>query len=66
MTTAAPRPRSMLTLKEVCKELRISPSTFYDWRLKGNAPRCIKLPNGALRVRRIDLELWLGDCEDQD
>lgn len=56
--------RRMLTLPEVCDELHISRSTFYDWRAKGRAPRCIKLPNGDLRVRRGDLDTWLDDCED--
>jgi excisionase family DNA binding protein len=54
----------MLTLPEVCEELQISRSTFYDWRAKNRAPRCIKLPNGELRVRRSDLDNWLGDCEE--
>ncbi|MFI2350373.1 helix-turn-helix transcriptional regulator [Streptomyces sp. NPDC019443] len=54
----------MLTVREVCKELRVSRSTFYDWRQKGRAPRCIKLPNGDLRVRRSDYELWLDARED--
>lgn len=53
-----------LTIPEVCAELKISPSTFYDWRQKRRAPRCIKLPNGDLRVRRTDLENWLDDHED--
>ncbi|MFB7307814.1 helix-turn-helix transcriptional regulator [Streptomyces sp. NPDC056192] len=54
----------MLTLPEVCEELGISPSTFYDWRAKGRAPKCIKLPNGGIRVRRSVLESWLNDRED--
>ncbi|WP_434098851.1 helix-turn-helix transcriptional regulator [Streptomyces xantholiticus] len=54
----------MLTLAEVCNELRISRSTFYDWRAKKRAPRCIKLPNGDLRVRRTELEHWLDGRED--
>ncbi|MFF7634271.1 helix-turn-helix transcriptional regulator [Kitasatospora sp. NPDC008050] len=54
----------MLTLPEVCDELQISRSTFYDWRQKNRAPRCIKLPNGELRIRRMDLDDWLDDCED--
>jgi excisionase family DNA binding protein len=54
----------MLTLAEVCEELAISRSTFYDWRAKRRAPRCIKLPNGDLRIRRSDLDHWLDDCED--
>ncbi|MFD7756920.1 MULTISPECIES: helix-turn-helix transcriptional regulator [unclassified Streptomyces] len=63
MTTTL-RTRGMLTLAEVCEELQISRSTFYDWRQKHRAPRCIKLPNGDLRVRRGDLDNWLDDRED--
>ncbi|MEV6111235.1 helix-turn-helix transcriptional regulator [Streptomyces puniciscabiei] len=65
MTTSVPRPRDeKLTLAEVCKDLKISRSTFYDWRAKGRAPRCIKLPNGDIRIRRSDYEHWLDDRED--
>jgi predicted DNA-binding transcriptional regulator AlpA len=56
--------RNMLTLPELCEELEISRSTFYEWRQKHRAPRCIKLPNGELRIRRVDLEDWLDDHED--
>ncbi|MFD7277054.1 helix-turn-helix transcriptional regulator [Streptomyces sp. NPDC059862] len=62
--TPAVRSRNMLTLAEVCEELSISRSTFYDWRAKRRAPRCIKLPNGDLRIRRTDLDNWLDDRED--
>lgn len=58
------KPNDRLTLAEVCTELRISRSTFYDWRAKGRAPRCIKLPNGDLRIRRNELERWLDTCEE--
>lgn len=54
----------MLTVPELCSELQISRSTFYDWRQKGRAPRCIKLPNGDLRIRRTDLDAWLNARED--
>ncbi|MEW2509046.1 helix-turn-helix domain-containing protein [Streptomyces sp. NPDC046870] len=64
MTTAIRSRRTMLTLAEVCEELAISRSTFYDWRATRRAPRCIKLPNGDLRIRRSDLDHWLDDCED--
>lgn len=60
---AATRLRDKLTVDELCAELRVSRSTFYDWRQKGRAPRCVKLPNGSLRIRRSDLENWLTDCE---
>lgn len=54
----------MLKLSEVITELRISKSTFYDWRAKGRAPRCLKLPNGDLRVRRSELARFLDSCEE--
>lgn len=66
--TQATQPRGTadkLTLAQLCDELQIARSTFYDWRAKGHAPRCIKLPNGDLRIRRADLEAWLADHEDQ-
>jgi excisionase family DNA binding protein len=59
------RSNDKLTLAEVCAELGISRSTFYDWRVKGRAPRCIKLPNGELRIRRSDLEDWLRSLESE-
>ncbi len=55
---------SRLTIAEVCGELQISRSTFYEWRAKGRAPRCIRLPNGDLRIRRAELERWLEALED--
>ena len=63
-TATALRPRDKLTLAEVCAELGISRSTFYDWRAKRKAPRCITLPNGSIRVRRAELERWLSAHED--
>jgi predicted DNA-binding transcriptional regulator AlpA len=39
-------------------------STFYDWRAKGRAPRCIKLPNGEIRIRRTDFDTWLDSLEE--
>jgi len=53
-----------LTVADVCAELGITRSTFYDWRAARKAPRCIKLPNGSIRVRRDDLETWLKGHED--
>lgn len=49
-----------LTVDELCAELGVARSTFYDWRAKGRAPRCLKLPNGDLRIRREEFERWLG------
>ena len=51
----------LLTVGEVCTELQISPRTFHEWRAKRKAPKCIKLPNDQLRIKRADLESWLND-----
>jgi excisionase family DNA binding protein len=56
-------PNEKLTVRELCAELKVSRSTFYDWRQKGRGPRCIRLPNGDLRIRRRDLDSWLGTQE---
>lgn len=53
-----------LTVAQVCAELRISRKTFYEWRAKKTAPRCIKLPNGELRVSRSELDRWLDSHEE--
>ena len=53
-----------LTIPEVCAELRVSRSTFYYWRQLGKAPKCIKLPNGEIRVRRADLDTWITSREE--
>lgn len=62
---AAASPRhEFLTLKTVCAELGISRSTFYDWRKKGVAPRCIRIPNGDLLIRRADFDRWIESREE--
>ena len=58
------RASERLTVAELCAELGISRSTFYEWRAKKRAPRCIKLPNGDLRIRRAELDRWLDAHED--
>jgi excisionase family DNA binding protein len=58
------RARTRLTIAEVCEDLGISRSTFYEWRTKGRAPRCIKLPNGEIRINRADYERWLRALEE--
>jgi excisionase family DNA binding protein len=56
--------RVLLTVAEVCTELRIAESTFYDWRAKGRGLYCIKLPNGALRIRQDRFDFWIQNRED--
>ena len=57
--------RAHLTIVEFCEEMRIARSTFYDWRAKRRAPRCIKMPNGELRIRRSEFERWLDAHEEE-
>lgn len=53
-------PRGLhLTVKDICEELGVARSTFYDWRAAHKAPPCLKLPNGDLRITRADYERWL-------
>lgn len=71
VVTARNRPREgtrqsrHMTLAELCEELGISRSTFYDWRAKRKAPRCLKLPNGELRISRADYDEWLESLEEE-
>ena len=58
------RTQDRLTIAQLCNELGISRSTFYEWRAKGRAPRCIKLPNGEIRIRRTEFERWLDSLEE--
>ena len=53
-----------LKLPEVLEELEISRSAFYRMRALGKAPRCLKLPNGQIRIRRAGLDSWLASCEE--
>jgi len=52
-----------MTVADLCGELGISRSTFYDWRASHKAPPCLKLPNGDLRIKRADFERWLESLE---
>jgi excisionase family DNA binding protein len=63
LTAPENNPNDKLTVSELCAELKISRSTFYDWRQKRRGPRCIRLPNGDLRIRRRDLDTWLATQE---
>jgi predicted DNA-binding transcriptional regulator AlpA len=65
MTARPNAPRSnarsdgKLTVLDICADLDIVRRTFYEWRAKGTGPRCIRLPNGELRVRQSEYERWL-------
>ena len=54
----------MLTVDQILEDLGdVSRRTFYEWRAKGTGPKCVKLPNGELRVRRTEYERWLAERE---
>lgn len=61
--------RKMLTVSEILEDLGgpegpLPRSTWQEWRAKGTGPKCVKLPNGELRVRRTEYERWLSARED--
>lgn len=64
IASTAERPSDKLTIAEVCADLDISRRTFYEWRAKGRAPKCIRLPNGGLRIRRSEYLRWLDAREE--
>lgn len=58
----------LLTIAEVCAELRdengrpLARSTFNRWRALGRGPKCLRLPNGQIRIRRSALDRFLDQC----
>ncbi len=62
-TVAAEERSQWLTYKDVLIELSVNRSTLDKWRLKGKAPKFVKLPNGELRLRRSDLDSWLDELQ---
>jgi excisionase family DNA binding protein len=62
--TRSTKHRDKLTIAEVCADLGISRRTFYEWRAKNRAPKCITLPNGSLRIRRSEYQRWLTAHEE--
>ncbi|MET7911521.1 helix-turn-helix domain-containing protein [Streptomyces avermitilis] len=54
----------MLTISEVVEEIGVPVSTFYRWRQLRKGPKAIKLPNGAVRIRRSEFERWIASLEE--
>jgi len=63
MAAASPVRRGHLTVVDVCAELGIARSAFYDWRAE-EGPVCFRLPNGGLRIRRSELDRWLESLQE--
>ena len=64
MAIARTAHRGHLTVAEVCAELGVARSTFYDWRAAKKAPPCFRLPNGDLRIRRAEFDRWLQSLQE--
>lgn len=56
-TPSPPSTPPLLTVPQVCEQLRVAPSTLYKWWRTGKGPRKVPLPNGQFRVRQE----WLDD-----
>jgi len=57
-------PDELLTLDEVAAELKVSREALYRWRRRGTGPPSIRLPGGAVRIRRSALAGWLRALQD--
>ncbi|QWF85926.1 hypothetical protein HUW46_09406 [Amycolatopsis sp. CA-230715] len=55
--------RDYITVPEFLAKYRVARTTWDDWRAKGTAPQCIRLPNGRLRIHSKDLEQWENDLK---
>lgn len=51
-----------LTVEDVLRELQIARSTLDAWRRRRKFPAFRRLPNGQLRLKRVELEMWLDGC----
>jgi excisionase family DNA binding protein len=58
------QPDDLLTIDEVITSLRVSRAAFYRWRLRGTGPASVRLPGGAVRIRRAALAEWLRGMQE--
>jgi excisionase family DNA binding protein len=58
------QPDDLLTIDEVTATLRVSRTAFYRWRRRGTGPPVVRLPGGAVRIRRSALAEWLAGRQD--
>jgi excisionase family DNA binding protein len=59
-------PDELLTLDQVAAELKVSREALYRWRRRSTGPPSIRLPSGAVRIRRSALHQWLRDLQDKE
>jgi excisionase family DNA binding protein len=51
----------MLTILDMCSEMKVSRRTFYRWKKAGDVPELFPLPGGEFRAYRSDYQAWLMD-----
>jgi excisionase family DNA binding protein len=54
--------RSLLTVQELADELRVAPSTLYQWRTDRRGPASFRL-GGRVVYRRAAVEAWIDSQE---
>lgn len=66
MSTSTRRNERMFTVKEILELIGdvdgtgpLPRRTWQEWRSKGTAPKCVRLPNRQLRIRQDEYERWL-------
>jgi excisionase family DNA binding protein len=62
----AGQPDDLLTIDEVIATLRVSRAAFYRWRRRGTGPEAVRLPGGAVRIRRAALAEWLAGLHESN
>ena len=60
------QPDDLLTIDEVIATLRVSRAAFYRWRRRGTGPASVRLPGGAVRIRRAALAEWLAGLHEDN
>jgi excisionase family DNA binding protein len=60
------QPDDLLTIDEVITILRVSRAAFYRWRRRGTGPASVRLPGGAVRIRRAALAEWLRGLQEDN
>ena len=53
-----------MTPQQAADYLNISVRTLAGWRQRGIAPPSIKMPSGARRYRKADLDRWIAEHEE--
>ena len=52
--------KKWLTVSDICSELGVARATLSKWRRSNAGPTFKKLPNGQLRISRIELDSWVN------